>query len=117
VKVTSSNKARAFGAIQKFFAMRPPLAQDGRRAIVAQEADTGRCYKMWMNFACEACRSAEGYSPTTTHPEALPRGWRMHRVGPRATVLLCDVCGGPGAMEGGLSPRVRGLLKSRGIEV
>lgn len=68
-----------------------------------------------MLFQCEACQTSINYDPDK-NGEAMPRGWRMHSIGP-SRVFLCCCCGNSDNFSGGLSPKLRQMLVSRGIDI
>lgn len=67
-----------------------------------------------MQFQCEACHRIKEYDPS--NGQAMPSGWRMHSIGP-SQVFLCRACGDKGNFYGGLSPYLRELLLTRGIDI
>lgn len=68
-----------------------------------------------MQFQCEACQKTIEYDPTK-NSEAMPRGWRIHTIGP-SRVFLCSSCGNPTNFSGGLSPNLRRMLLARGVDI
>lgn len=68
-----------------------------------------------MQFQCEACQKSTDYDPAK-NGEAMPRGWRMHTIGP-SHVFLCSSCGNSAHFSGGLSPDLRRMLLARGIDI
>ncbi|TMB30975.1 MAG: hypothetical protein E6J65_00495 [Deltaproteobacteria bacterium] len=68
-----------------------------------------------MQFKCRVCDAAVEYDPTPGLG-AMPSGWRMHEI--HGNILLfCDSCGRPVHFDGGLSPYMKSLLRTRGILV
>lgn len=65
------------------------------------------------DFECEACGRKTQHDVARGH---APPGWRMKTIHGRV-FLLCEACGHEGHFIGGLSPRLKGLLRGRGFEI